>query len=225
MGEAGGRLLYSSDQLSLLPCYAEASRSLFIRPITGQLISYTQCGQNLLYAARKSTLLISYSGESLQRYMRNQPGTNRPPWHADKHAPELAARLRQGLNDVLDPAQPLDWGTLTDRRRFEFILTDGTLYTVETGRRGEDDEEVNYLQFAVSFQADAVVPAAADASTAEKDDEEKEAAEGQDRTTAFEVAARQAHTRLSPWIFKISRWKHEAFVTETEALLEKEATQ
>lgn len=35
--------------------------------------------------------------------MRNQPGTNRPPWHADKQSPELAARLRQGLNGVLDP--------------------------------------------------------------------------------------------------------------------------
>jgi hypothetical protein len=129
------------------------------------------------------------------------------------------------LNDVIDPAQPLDWGALTDRRRFEFLLTDGTLYTVETGRRGEDEEEANYLQFTVSFQPDAVVPAAADASTTEKDDENKEAEQGQDQKSAYEAAARQAHARLNPWVYKISRWKHEAFVTDAEALLEKDPAQ
>ena len=35
--------------------------------------------------------------------MKNQPGTNRPIWHADKHVPELSNRLREGLNSVLDP--------------------------------------------------------------------------------------------------------------------------
>jgi metal-sulfur cluster biosynthetic enzyme len=35
--------------------------------------------------------------------MTDQAGTNRPTWEAEKDQPELAAKLKEGLSEVIDP--------------------------------------------------------------------------------------------------------------------------
>jgi metal-sulfur cluster biosynthetic enzyme len=35
--------------------------------------------------------------------MTDQAGTNRPTWEAEKEQPELAAKLKEGLSEVIDP--------------------------------------------------------------------------------------------------------------------------
>jgi hypothetical protein len=35
--------------------------------------------------------------------MSEQSGTNRPAWEAEQDHPELAAKLKEGLSEVIDP--------------------------------------------------------------------------------------------------------------------------
>ena len=64
--------------------------------------------------------------------MKQQPGANRPDWHADKHESDLADSLRHGLEEVLDPELGLSVIQLglirnatieTDHAAIEMILT------------------------------------------------------------------------------------------------------
>jgi hypothetical protein len=137
----------------------------------------------------------------------------------DKSALNRLARSLSSLSmeDVIDPSDVSVSTDLNKSHTLEYHLFNGTIYRVYPGKACSEDGQC-YLKVKVDYQgpAEEKKPAADDkkASSEEKTSSEKTPEE-------IDLEAKQLNKRLGPWVYVISKWQHDAFVTDLDKLLEK----
>jgi len=120
------------------------------------------------------------------------------------------------IDGVAGDRHTVDLTTLSAPRRFEYHLFDGTVYTLETARGPDADQEQNYLKVGAAWN-----PVAA----AEENRSPSEGtSDGALKTPEDDPAAvaKRVEERLRPWTYTISTWKHEALVVDRSGLLKQE---
>jgi hypothetical protein len=136
----------------------------------------------------------------------------------DKSALNRLARSLSSLSmeDVIDPS---DNSVSTDLKKFdtlEYHLFNGIIYRVYPGKACSEDNQC-YLKVEVDYPGPAAEkkPAADDKTS----DDEKTSSEK--TPEEMDLEAKQLNKRLSPWVYVISKWQHDSFVTDLDKLLEK----
>lgn len=120
------------------------------------------------------------------------------------------------IDDVIDPSDDTVFRGLKQFDTLEYHLFNGMIYRVYPGKACSKDGQC-YLKVEVGYQKPAVEkkPAEEDkASSDEKTSPEKTPEE-------IDLEAKQLNKRLGPWVYVISKWQHDAFVTDLDKLLEK----
>ena len=120
------------------------------------------------------------------------------------------------MEDVIDPSDDSVSKGLKQSHKLEYHLFNGMIYRVYPGKACSEDGPC-YLKVEVDYQGPAAEkkPAADHkASSDEKTGAEKTHEE-------IDLEAKQLNKRLSPWVYVISKWQHDSFVTDLDKLLEK----
>ena len=146
------------------------------------------------------------------------PPRYQPKKKVDKSALNRLARSLSSLSmeDVIDPS---DNSVSTDLKKsdtLEYHLFNGIIYRVYPGKACSEDNQC-YLKVEVDYQRPAAEkkPAADDKTS----DDEKTSSEK--TPEEMDLEAKQLNKRLSPWVYVISKWQHDSFVTDLDKLLEK----
>jgi hypothetical protein len=157
-------------------------------------------------------------------FQRAEKGTELEPTalpanrKVDKSAlTRLAGSLSSlSMEDVLDPSDDSAVRELKQSDTLEYHLFNGMIYRVYPGGECSDDAPC-YLKVEVGYQK----PTEEDKPAA--DDKASNGKENSPKKSPEEVAleAKRLNERLSPWIYVISKWQHNAFVTDLDKLLEK----
>jgi len=145
-------------------------------------------------------------------------------------------RLAKGLSslqaeDVLDPSDNSFSADLKRADHLEYELFNGMLYRVYPGKPCADDDRC-YLRLEAGYEEPAPMEedkSAEDTSKKEapaeetaKEEVSKEEKPSPDKTPEeMRLEAKKLNDRFSPWVYVISNWQHEAFVTNLDQLLEK----
>ncbi|MDM8551182.1 DUF4340 domain-containing protein [Desulfobacterales bacterium HSG2] len=153
------------------------------------------------------------------------------------------------IDNIADPVKKTDETGLDKASCFEIHLFDGTVYKAYPGAELEDEKDKFYFKTDVSYIAPTVTTEEKEGGKEEDKEtdagyvaptiimEEKEGGEeAEDKETdepkakkaeeekikQAEVAAeaKKLNEKLSPWIYVISKWKHDDFITDSESLLE-----
>ena len=147
-----------------------------------------------------------------------QPTALPPNKNLDKSALNRLARALSSLNidDVLDPSDDSVFRELKESDTLEYHLFNGMIYRVYPGKPCADDDPC-YLNVEVGYQkpAEGEKPAADDKTSNDKETRPEKSPE------EVKLEAKQLNERLSPWVYVVSKWQHNAFVTDLEKLLEK----
>jgi len=128
----------------------------------------------------------------------------------------LGALSGMTIDGVAGGRGVVDFSGLETPRRFEYRLFDGSVYIVETGRRGNGDGDEHYLMISADYHpppqsADGHGPAAEGAApesgtpSAPSDPKEK---------------LQHLNARIQPWTYTISTWKYEGLVYDRKLLLQ-----
>ncbi|UCF84092.1 MAG: DUF4340 domain-containing protein [Desulfobacteraceae bacterium] len=129
----------------------------------------------------------------------------------------LASSLSSlSMEDVVGPWDDSVSTELKQSDKLEYHLFNGIIYRLYPGKACSEDGQC-YLKVEVDYQGPAAEkkPAADDkASSDEKTSSEKTPEE-------IDLEAKQLNKRLSPWVYVISKWQHDSFVTDLDKLLEK----
>jgi len=123
------------------------------------------------------------------------------------------------MENVINPSAMAGFDNRNTYTLFEYHLFNGIVYRVYTSSRCSEDEGC-YLKIEADYQKPVNVKdekAKGDKSMGQEDSQEKTPQE-----YAFE--AKSLHARLSPWIYKVSKWQHNAFITDLDQFLEKPKT-
>ena len=157
-------------------------------------------------------------------FQRAEKGTNLEPTalpakkKVDKsNLNRLAGSLSSlSMEDVLDPSDDSVVTELKKSDTLEYHLFNGMIYRVYPGKACSDDAQC-YLKVEVGYQkpAEAEKPAADDKASNGKETRPEKSPE------EVGLEAKQLNERLSPWIYVIPKWQHNAFVTDLDKLLEK----
>ena len=129
-------------------------------------------------------------------------------------------RLAQALSflqigDVMDPSATPESIGMEISSRMEYYLFNGMIYRLYPGTaRSESDQCL--LKIEVDYQR----------PPGEKDERAKDGSKQEDagtekRPKEYDLEARQLNERLGPWLYVISKWQHDVFVTDLAQLLEK----
>ncbi len=121
------------------------------------------------------------------------------------------------IEDVEDPAKKEVRRDLENSARLEFRLFNGMIYDLYPGKKCKDAGTC-YLKVGVRYERPASLEKASEKPA--KKSESGKKAENPDKS--MEQKAVDLNKKLSPWIYKIPQWKHDALITNFEALLEKE---
>ena len=124
-----------------------------------------------------------------------------------------------GMEDVMDPAASSSSNNKNTYTLFEYHLYNGIIYRVYTSNRCSEEEDC-YLKIEVNYQKPADVKS-------EKPKDEKpmgQEVSSEKTPEEYAVEAKSLNGRLSPWIYKISKWQHNAFITDLDQFLEKPKT-
>jgi hypothetical protein len=147
-----------------------------------------------------------------------------PDKKVDKSALNRLARSLSSLSmdDVLDPSDDSVVAELKQSDTLEYHLFNGMIYRVYPGKACADDDPC-YLKVEVGYQKPAEAEKTADKEKPAADDKATSGKEARPEKSPEEVKleAEQLNGRLSPWVYMISKWQHNAFVTDLEDLLEK----
>jgi hypothetical protein len=120
------------------------------------------------------------------------------------------------IEDVINPSDNSVSINLKQSNTLEYHLFNGMIYRVYPGEACPKDDPC-YLKVEVDYQKPSAEkkPMVDDkTSKHEKTIPEKTAEE-------IDLEAKQLNERLRPWTYVISKWQHDAFVTDLEKLLEK----
>ena len=147
-----------------------------------------------------------------------EPTALPPNKKVDKSVLNRLARSLSSLSmdDVLDPSDDSVFRELKQSDTLEYHLFNGMIYRVYPGKACADDDPC-YLKVEVGYQkpAEEEKPAADDKTSKGKEARPEKSPE------EVKLEAKQLNERLSPWVYVISKWQHNAFVTDLEKLLEK----
>jgi hypothetical protein len=121
------------------------------------------------------------------------------------------------LDDVVNPSNDTEAGDMEVSSLLEYHLFDGTLYRVLPGKTCSK-EDTCYLKLEVDYHRPSGV--------AEKEDikgkgPKKQETSEEKSPEEYALDARKLNERLSPWIYVIPKWQHDAFITDLDQLLEK----
>ena len=117
------------------------------------------------------------------------------------------------IQDVADATTQLN----ASSHRFEYLLFDGTRYILSPSKSGEGDEAVFYLKASVDY-----VPNLSEEKSEDTGEDKANAPAG--GKTAKELAKTE-NDRIGPWIYTITQWKYETFITDPTAFVKKEEEQ
>jgi hypothetical protein len=117
------------------------------------------------------------------------------------------------IQDVADEKTQVN----SSAHSFEYLLFDGTRYILSPSKSGEGDEAIYYLKASVDY-----VPNTSEETPEDTGDDKTNASAG--GKTAKE-RAKTENDRVGPWIYKISQWKYETFITDPTAFVKKEEEQ
>ena len=173
----------------------------------------------------KKIACLSADGKTTHyTFQRAEKGTDLVPTElppnkkVDKSALNRLARSLSSLSmdDVLDPSNDSVSRELKQSDMFEYHLFNGMIYWVYPGKACANDDPC-YLKVEVGYQKPA------EEEKPEADDKTSNGKETRHEKSPEEVKleANQLNARLSPWVYVISKWQHNAFVTDLENLLEK----
>jgi len=124
-----------------------------------------------------------------------------------------------GMEEVMNPSASPVFNDMNNYTLFEYYLFNGIIYHVYISKSCSEDEGC-YLKLEVDYQKPADVKG--EKAKDEKAMGQKAVSEKTPQEYAFE--AKSLNARLSPWIYKISKWQHTAFITDLSQLLEKPKT-
>jgi hypothetical protein len=105
-----------------------------------------------------------------------------------------------------------------DSARVDYALFDGRVYQVYTGKACSAEVPCR-IRIEVGFQSPGPSKGEGEPGAA-TDDKASAGAKSEEKTAA--VTATTENDRLTPWIFTIPEWQHQAFFTDLEQLLEKD---
>jgi len=120
------------------------------------------------------------------------------------------------IEDVVNRAEAPEFMEKAMDTKLEYLLFSGMIYRVYLGKVCSEAESC-YLKLDVDYQK----PSIHEKAGGEKESAEKEAASPVKTPEEYALDAKQLNERLSPWIYKIPKWQHGAFITSRDELLEK----
>jgi hypothetical protein len=127
------------------------------------------------------------------------------------------------MEDITDPSDDSVSSNLERSNQLRYQLFNGMTYHVYPGKTCSDGDGC-YLKLGVTYQEPAPLKA-------EKKDEAEEQGSKTEETAPEKtpeeraLEAKQLNDRFSPWVYRIPKWQHEAFMTDLEKLLEKPENQ
>jgi len=131
------------------------------------------------------------------------------------------------IDNVADPAKKAEETGLDSSLCFEYHLFDGTVYKAYPGNQLADDESF-YFKARVSYVAPEIKTEAeteADGDDKEKADQaQAKAEEEKAKQEKLSADAKKLDDKITPWLYVISKWKHEKFVSDAGQLLEDDET-
>jgi hypothetical protein len=133
---------------------------------------------------------------------------------------DVAAKKEAAAEKTEDPQQ---------HHHFEYQLYNGLVYTVwptqtKSGNNTEPDNNgQNGDTYQLKIQAAYREPISIDKPESEKKEDITEAPKGekQEAPPPPPELAKQANSKLSPWIYTISKWVYDSFVTDPQSFIEK----
>jgi hypothetical protein len=142
------------------------------------------------------------------------PGNSKVKRSALNRVANALSSLR--MEDVVNPVSAPDLVKREIDTMFEYRLFNGMIYRVYLGTVCSEAEQC-LLKLEVDYQG---------SSTAKKEKEAGEPAEKVESSpeTApeeYAIEAKQQNERLTPWVYLIPRWQHNAFITSRDQLLER----
>ena len=136
----------------------------------------------------------------------------------DKSALNRLARSLSSLSmeDVIDPSDDSVSIDLKKSNKVEYHLFNGMIYSVYPGKACPEDGQC-YLKVEVDYQK----PSAEEKPAADEKASNDEKTSPEKTSEEIDLEAKQLNKRLSPWVYVISKWQHDSFVTDLDKLLEK----
>jgi hypothetical protein len=103
--------------------------------------------------------------------------------------------------------------------RVDYTLFDGRVYQVYTGKTCSGEVPCR-IRLVVGFQSSE--PSKGEGEPAAATDEKAASASAKSEEQSAAVAATTENDRVTPWIYTIPEWQHQAFFTDLEQMLEKD---
>lgn len=123
------------------------------------------------------------------------------------------------MEDVVDPSDASVASHLERSNHLRYQLFSGMIYHVHPGEACSDADGC-HLKLSVTY-AEPFEPSAENAEAAEEQAPKEGETAREKRPEARALEAQQLNDQLSPWVYAIPKWQHEAFITDLEKLLEK----
>ncbi len=120
------------------------------------------------------------------------------------------------IEDVADPSNPPESLSTGISPRLDYTFFNGVTYHVFTGITCSPGIPC-YLRLQVDYD----VPSAQKAAEAPKTAPEKKETTTGENQGAWVVKAKELNGRLSPWVFIVPEWQHQAFFIALDEILEK----
>lgn len=133
------------------------------------------------------------------------------------------------ISDIADPMADAASFGFDETPIHQFSLFDGTRYSVKIGKAVKEDEDKYYCKISCSFSAPPEKPVekAEKSETTEPSkegasDQKEKKNDGDKGLSPQELAqkAEELNQRLRAWVYVISKWKKEDFVTDSESFFE-----
>ena len=173
--------------------------------------------------------IASVGPDGTLRYAFERPEKGKPlvlvsPPTSGKIKPSAVNRLAAALKgleikDVADPSSPPESLSNGVSARIDYTLFNGITYRVFPGITCSPGIPC-YLRLHVAYNAPAE-PKETDTLKTEPEKKEPTPDENQDQ---WVMKAKELNAHLSPWIFIVPQWQHQAFFIALDEMLEKEKT-
>jgi hypothetical protein len=125
------------------------------------------------------------------------------------------ALLGLEISDVSDPNKPIKLKGFESKPHLEYYLFDGTVYRIYPGNAVDQENKQFYLKVEAAFLKPK--PELPDERLSSRDDETASPKNESELRTQIQ----RLNSRISPWVYIVSNWKMERFITDPEELFEK----
>ncbi|QTA84317.1 DUF4340 domain-containing protein [Desulfonema magnum] len=129
------------------------------------------------------------------------------------------------IEDVADPAKEAGETGLDNALCFEYHMFDGTVYKVYPGTALNNDNDKFYLKMSAAYVAKEKKEEEKKQGEEEKavaDEETSKPEETEKNEVELSAEAEKLNKRISPWIYIVSKWRHDNFVADPEEFFEEQ---